>query len=57
MCRIPDDQAHAEKKSFERLKAELAHARAAPASSYKPPTAADAIARHQIRALLIQALS
>jgi len=45
---IRRDKERAEKKSFERLKAELAHARATPESSYKPLTAADAIARNRV---------
>ena len=42
--------AHKEQQAFDRLKAELAHAVAAPASAYKPLRAADVIARNAIDA-------
>jgi putative addiction module CopG family antidote len=41
------DKEHAEREAFSRLKAELAHAYAAPESTYKPLTAADVIARNR----------
>ena len=44
---IRRDKERAEKEAFDRLKAELAHAYAAPESSYKPLTAADVIARNR----------
>ncbi len=44
---IRRDKERAEEKAFDRLKAELAHAYAAPESSYEPLTAADVIARNQ----------
>lgn len=42
---IRRDKERAEKEAFDRLKAELAHAFAAPEASYKPLTAAEVIAR------------
>ena len=44
---IRRDKARAEHEAFERLKAELGQAYAAPEASYKPMTAADVIARNQ----------
>jgi Arc/MetJ-type ribon-helix-helix transcriptional regulator len=44
---IRRDKERAEKEAFARLKAELAHAFAAPESSYKPLTAADIIKRNR----------
>ena len=44
---IRRDKARREQEDFERLKAELALAFAAPESSYQPLTAADVIARNQ----------
>jgi len=44
---IRRDKERTEKEVFERLKAELAHAFAAPESAYKPLTAADVIARNR----------
>ncbi|MCL2658645.1 MAG: addiction module antitoxin [Betaproteobacteria bacterium] len=44
---IRRDKERVEQEAFNRLKAELAHAYAAPESSYKPLTAADVIARNQ----------
>lgn len=44
---IRRDKERAEKEAFERLKAELARAFAAPDSSYAPLTAADVIARNR----------
>jgi antitoxin ParD1/3/4 len=44
---IRRDKEQKEAKVFERLKAELIHAYAAPESSYKPLTAADVIARNR----------
>jgi putative addiction module CopG family antidote len=44
---IRRDKERAEKEAFERLKAELAHAFAAPDSSYEPLTAAEVIARNR----------
>ena len=44
---IRRDKEHAEQKAFDRLKAELAHAFAAPESSYKPLTAAEVIAHNE----------
>ncbi|MEZ5644612.1 MAG: addiction module antitoxin [Burkholderiaceae bacterium] len=44
---IRRDKARKEQMSFERLKAELTHAFAAPESSYRPLTAADVIARNR----------
>lgn len=44
---IRRDKQRTEQEAFDRLKAELAHAFAAPESSYKPLTAAEVIARHK----------
>lgn len=44
---IRRDMASKEAAAFERLKAELSRAYAAPESSYKPLTAADVIARNR----------
>ena len=44
---IRRDKERAEREAFDRLKAELVHAYAAPESSYKPLTAADVIARNR----------
>lgn len=44
---IRRDKERAEREAFERLKAELARAFAAPESSYQPMTAADVIARNR----------
>lgn len=44
---IRRDKALKEQEAFDRLKAELTQAYAAPESSYKPLTAADVIARNQ----------
>ena len=44
---IRRDKDSKEAAAFERLKAELAHAYAAPESSYKPLTATDVIARNR----------
>ncbi len=44
---IRRDKARTEQEAFDRLKAELAQAYAAPESSYRPMTAADVIARNQ----------
>lgn len=44
---IRRDKARVEKEAFERLKAELAHAYAAPESSYQALTAAEVIARNR----------
>lgn len=44
---IRRDKARAEQEAFDRLKAELTQAYAAPESSYKPMTAANVIARNQ----------
>ena len=44
---IRRDKETREAAAFERLKAELTHAWAAPESSYKPLTAADIIARNR----------
>ncbi|WP_303746602.1 ribbon-helix-helix domain-containing protein [Stenotrophomonas pigmentata] len=44
---IRRDKERAETEAFERLKAELAHAFAAPESSYQPLTAAEVIARNR----------
>jgi len=46
---IRRDQAHAEERAFERLKAELALAFAAPESSYLALTAQDIIERNPVR--------
>lgn len=43
---IRRDMERKEQQAFDRLKAELAHAFAAPESSYRPLTAADVIARN-----------
>lgn len=47
---IRHDKERAETEAFERLKAELTHAFAAPDSAYQPLTAADVIARNKARA-------
>ena len=44
---IRRDKERVEREAFERLRAELAHAFAAPESSYEPVTAADVIARNR----------
>lgn len=44
---IRRDKERVEKEAFERLKAELTQAFAAPESSYKPLTAAEVIARNR----------
>ncbi len=44
---IRRDKERTEKEAFDRLKAELAHAFAAPVSSYEPLTAAEVIARNR----------
>jgi antitoxin ParD1/3/4 len=44
---IRRDKERAEAQAFDRLKAELAHAFAAPESSYQPLTAAQVIARNR----------
>lgn len=44
---IRRDKERTEQEAFERLKSELAHAYAAPESSYRPLTAADVIARNR----------
>ncbi|MER1968473.1 addiction module antitoxin [Castellaniella sp. GW247-6E4] len=44
---IRRDKERTEREAFDRLKTELAHAYAAPESSYQPQTAADVIARNQ----------
>lgn len=44
---IRRDKERKEQEAFDRLKAELAHAFAAPETSYRPLTAADVIARNQ----------
>uniref|UniRef100_D5WZF7 Addiction module antitoxin n=1 Tax=Thiomonas intermedia (strain K12) TaxID=75379 RepID=D5WZF7_THIK1 len=44
---IRRDKARKEQEAFARLKAELAHAFAAPESSYRPLAAADVIARNR----------
>lgn len=44
---IRRDKERAEKEAFDRLKTELAHAFAAPDSSYKPLTSAKVIARNR----------
>ncbi|MCD9032912.1 addiction module antitoxin [Luteimonas sp. Y-2-2-4F] len=44
---IRRDKERVEEAAFARLKAELAHAYAAPKSSYRPLTAADVIARNR----------
>lgn len=45
---IRRDREHVEKEAFDRLKAELAHAFAAPESSYESLTADQVIARNQV---------
>lgn len=45
---IRRDKERAEKEAFKRLKAELAHAFAAPEDSYKPLSAAEVIVRNRI---------
>lgn len=45
---IRRDSERAAKETFDRLKAELAHAFATPESSYEPLTAAQVIARNRI---------
>ena len=44
---IRRDKDRAEQEAFDRLKAELTHAYAAPETSYQPLTAADVIARNR----------
>jgi Arc/MetJ-type ribon-helix-helix transcriptional regulator len=44
---IRRDKQRADREAFERLKAELTHAFAAPDSSYLPLTAAEVIARNK----------
>ncbi|MDF2096792.1 ribbon-helix-helix domain-containing protein [Aquibaculum arenosum] len=44
---IRRDKERTEQEAFDRLKAELAHAFAAPQSSYQPLTAAEVIARNK----------
>ncbi|HVK80919.1 MAG TPA: addiction module antitoxin [Verrucomicrobiae bacterium] len=44
---IRRDKERAEKEAFERLKAELTHAFAAPEEAYKPLSAAEVIARNR----------
>ena len=44
---IRRDKERSEQEAFDRLKAELAHAFAAPESSYTPLTAAEVIARNK----------
>jgi antitoxin ParD1/3/4 len=44
---IRRDKERAEREAFDRLKAELNHAFAAPEESYKPLTAAEVIARNR----------
>ena len=44
---IRRDKARKEQEAFDRLKAELTHAFAAPESSYRPLSAADVIARNR----------
>lgn len=44
---IRRDKERVEQEAFDRLKAELAHAFAAPESAYKPLTAAEVIARNR----------
>ncbi len=44
---IRRDKERTEKEAFDRLKAELTHAFAAPEPSYKPLTAAEVIARNR----------
>lgn len=45
---IRRDKERVEAEAFERLKAELTHAFAAPESSYQPLTAADVIERNKV---------
>lgn len=45
---IRRDKERVEKEAYERLKAELKHAFAAPDSDYEPLTAAEVIARNQV---------
>lgn len=45
---IRRDKERAERKAFDRLKAELSHAFAAPGSSHQPLTASDVIARNRV---------
>jgi len=45
---IRRDKERKEAAAFERLKAELTHAYAAPEATYRPLTAADVIARNQV---------
>ena len=45
---IRRDKERVEREAFDRLKAELTHAFAAPDSSYQPLTAADIIARNRL---------
>lgn len=47
---IRRDKERAEREAFERLKAELTRAFAAPDSEYRPLTAAEVIARNKARA-------
>jgi putative addiction module CopG family antidote len=44
---IRRDKARKEQEAFDRLKAELAHAFAAPENSYRPLSAAEVIARNR----------
>jgi antitoxin ParD1/3/4 len=44
---IRRDKERVEAEAFNRLKAELSHAFAAPEETYKPPTAAEVIARNR----------
>jgi antitoxin ParD1/3/4 len=44
---IRRDKARVEREAFDRLKAELTHAFAAPETSYQPLTAAEVIARNR----------
>lgn len=44
---IRRDKERADREAFDRLKAELAHAFAAPESSYKPLTAAEVMVRNR----------
>lgn len=45
---IRRDMARKEQQAFDRLKAELAHAFAAPEAAYQPLSAADVIARNKV---------
>ena len=47
MAAIRRDKERADVEAFERLKAELTHASAAPEASYTPLTAAEVIARNR----------